>query len=71
MENLRGYFFMIIGPSGAGKETLIKQVLEDFKELNRAISHTTRKKENMKKTMFIITLYQEKNIIKCLIMKIY
>ena len=34
---------MIIGPSGAGKGTLIKRALEDFKELDKTISHTTRK----------------------------
>jgi len=35
--------FVISAPSGAGKTTLVRQVLEQFPHLSYSISHTTRK----------------------------
>ena len=39
----RGTLFVISAPSGAGKTTLIGQVLKQFPQLSYSISHTTRK----------------------------
>jgi guanylate kinase len=38
----RGTLFVISAPSGAGKTTLIRQVLKQFPQLAYSISHTTR-----------------------------
>ncbi len=38
----KGSLFLVSAPSGAGKTTLIKYVLERFKTLNYSVSHTTR-----------------------------
>lgn len=38
----RGKLFIISGPSGAGKGTLIKELLKEIPELNLTVSHTTR-----------------------------
>lgn len=37
-----GKLFIISAPSGAGKTTLVKEVLNTFKNLSYSISHTTR-----------------------------
>lgn len=39
----RGIFFLVAGPAGVGKTTLLKQLLEGEKDLVKAISVTTRK----------------------------
>lgn len=39
----RGKVFVIAGPSGAGKGTLVEEVIERFPELKLSISDTTRK----------------------------
>lgn len=39
----KGTLFVISAPSGAGKTTLIGQVLKQFPQLSYSISHTTRK----------------------------
>ncbi|UCC39130.1 MAG: guanylate kinase [Candidatus Aminicenantes bacterium] len=36
--------FIITGPSGCGKTTLVKRVLAEIKDVQFAVSHTTRKK---------------------------
>ena len=38
----QGKLFVISAPSGAGKTTLIKSVLNSFKKLSYSVSHTTR-----------------------------
>ncbi|MCK5687126.1 guanylate kinase, partial [bacterium] len=38
----QGKLFVISAPSGAGKTTLIKSVLNRFKKLSYSVSHTTR-----------------------------
>jgi len=44
-----GKLFVISAPSGAGKTTLIKKVLNRFKSLSYSVSHTTRSpRENEK-----------------------
>jgi len=39
----KGRLFVISAPSGAGKTTLIRQVMKQFPQLSYSISHTTRK----------------------------
>jgi guanylate kinase len=39
---MRGKLFIVSAPSGAGKTTLIRQVLKRFDTLSYSISHTTR-----------------------------
>jgi guanylate kinase len=54
----KGKLFVISAPSGAGKTTLIKQVLNRFKTLAYSVSHTTRSPrpgEQDKKDYFFIT----------------
>ena len=38
--------FVITGPSGCGKTTLVRQVMENVKDVQFSVSHTTRKKRN-------------------------
>jgi len=40
--NGKGKLFIISAPSGAGKTTLIREVLKEFKSLAFSVSHTTR-----------------------------
>jgi guanylate kinase len=54
----KGKLFVISAPSGAGKTTLIKQVLNRFKTLAYSVSHTTRSPragEQDQKDYFFIT----------------
>ena len=44
MENKKGKLFVFSAPSGSGKTTIIKNVLNTFKELSFSISATTRSK---------------------------
>jgi guanylate kinase len=41
--------FVITGPSGCGKTTLVKQVMENVKDVQFSVSHTTRKRRNSEK----------------------
>jgi guanylate kinase len=41
--------FIITGPSGCGKTTLVKQIMENVKDVQFSVSHTTRKKRNSEK----------------------
>ncbi len=41
-KGLVGHFFIIVGPSGAGKGTLINKLVQDFPMLKKTLSHTTR-----------------------------
>jgi guanylate kinase len=43
MKPKRGHLFIISAPSGAGKTTLVKAVLKQFKDMRYSISYTTRK----------------------------
>ena len=38
----KGKLFVVSAPSGAGKTTLIRQVLKQFGTLSYSVSHTTR-----------------------------
>lgn len=42
IDNYFGNIFMIVAPSGTGKSTLIKALLDQNKEIKLSISHTTR-----------------------------
>lgn len=44
--NSKGKLFVISAPSGAGKTSLVKALLERHSSLSVAISHTTRKRRN-------------------------
>ena len=41
--------FVITGPSGCGKTTLVRQVMENVKDVQFSVSHTTRKKRDSEK----------------------
>ncbi len=43
MKPKHGHLFIISAPSGAGKTTLVKAVLQQFKDMLYSISYTTRK----------------------------
>ena len=43
MKPKHGHLFIISAPSGAGKTTLVKAVLQQFKDILYSISYTTRK----------------------------
>ena len=43
MKPKRGHLFIISAPSGAGKTTLVKAVLQQFRDVLYSISYTTRK----------------------------
>ena len=43
MKPKRGHLFIISAPSGAGKTTLVKAALEQFRDMLYSISYTTRK----------------------------
>lgn len=42
----KGKLYVVSAPSGAGKTTLIKEVLSRFKTLSYSVSHTTRASRN-------------------------
>jgi len=42
MKPKRGHLFIISAPSGAGKTTLVKAVLQQFRDMLYSISYTTR-----------------------------
>ena len=61
----KGKLYVVSAPSGAGKTTLIKEVLSRFKTLSYSVSHTTRaprKKEQQDIDYYFITQeeFQEK-----------
>ena len=49
MKGKKGELFVFSAPSGTGKTTIIKNVLEKFSELSFSISATTRKKRRTEK----------------------
>ena len=46
MNKHRGKIFAFSAPSGAGKTTILKQVLKDYPEIVFSVSATTRKKRS-------------------------
>jgi guanylate kinase len=46
LEKHRGKIFAFSAPSGAGKTTILKQVLKDYPEIVYSVSATTRKKRS-------------------------
>jgi guanylate kinase len=46
LNNQKGRIFAFSAPSGAGKTTILKQVLKDYPEFVYSVSATTRKKRN-------------------------
>lgn len=42
MQHMKGTFFIVIGPTGSGKSTLMKHVIAQYPELTLPYSYTTR-----------------------------
>ena len=53
--------FAIIGPSGAGKGTVIKEIKKIFPQIKYPISYTTREKREGEKEGEVHTTDQAKN----------
>lgn len=49
MGEKKGHIFVVSAPSGAGKTTIVKNVLKDIPELAFSVSATTRKKRENEK----------------------
>ena len=47
MQNKKGRLFVFSAPSGAGKTTIVRNILKIFPELVFSISATTRKPRNV------------------------
>lgn len=63
----RAHLFVISGPSGVGKTTITKRLLEELKDLAPSISYTTREKraeEQAGKDYHFISCKQFKSLIK-------
>lgn len=59
--------FVVTGPSGAGKTTLVRQVLNDVDDVEFSASHTTRKKRNLEiegKDYYFVSVEEFKRMIK-------
>lgn len=41
-ESTKSFFFILLGPSGVGKSTLIKRIINEFSEISYYPSYTTR-----------------------------
>ena len=50
MEKKKGKIFAISAPSGTGKTTIVKRLLDEIPDLVYSVSATTRKKRNNEKT---------------------
>jgi len=62
-----GIFYVISGPSGAGKTTILKKILENVENLTFSVSYTTRPKrpnEQEGVDYFFVTEDQFKDMIK-------
>ena len=49
MDNSKGILFIVSGPSGTGKTTIIKRILKEFPDIIYSVSATTRKKRSNEK----------------------
>lgn len=58
----KGKLIVISGPSGAGKGTVIKQVLQQKNNVALSVSCTTRAPRPESGTVWITTIFQKKNL---------
>lgn len=59
--------FVVTGPSGAGKTTLVQRVLKDMEQVEFSVSHTTRKKrisEEEGKDYYFVSVEEFKRMIE-------
>jgi len=63
MIKRKGLMLVLSSPSGAGKTSIAKKVIESDKNIKMSISFTTRPKERVKEMERIISLYQRKNFL--------
>jgi guanylate kinase len=49
LDNSKGILFIVSGPSGTGKTTIIKRILKEFPDIIYSVSATTRKKRSNEK----------------------
>ena len=52
----RGILFVLSSPSGAGKTSIARYILDKDKNIKLSVSLTTRKKEKTKKLVLIMIL---------------
>lgn len=63
MEKKRGKIFAISAPSGTGKTTIVKKMLEEIPDLIYSVSATTRKKRSNEKHGTDYFFYTEKEFL--------
>ena len=61
---------VLSSPSGAGKTSICRKILESENDVAMSVSYTTRKKEKVRKMVLIIFLYHQINL-KNLRMKVF
>ncbi|EKD46279.1 MAG: hypothetical protein ACD_68C00059G0001 [uncultured bacterium] len=64
---MKNPFFIILGPSGVGKNAVIKDVLKKFPQIKKAITYTVRQKrknEKQGRDHYFVTTSQFKRMIK-------
>ena len=60
----RGLVMIVSSPSGAGKTTICKKLIEEVNDIDLSVSVTTRKKDQMKLRVKTIFLKANKNSTK-------
>jgi len=63
LNNKKGKLIVISAPSGAGKSSLIKAIINNNNNIELSISATTRKPRGVKVMLKIISLFLMKNSI--------
>ena len=62
--NRRGILFVLSSPSGAGKSSIAKNIVNKDKNIRLSVSYTTRKKRKDEVRGKDIIIYQLKNLKK-------
>jgi len=63
--------FIISGPSGVGKTSIVKKIIELNPNFKQVITYTTRKNVKMKNMVEIIIFYPKNNLKKKLKIRIF